>query len=48
MEITNMAAMLVRMRLNQNSCGTSTLQEIMIQYAHQYGPNARLKNANRS
>jgi hypothetical protein len=26
--------MLVRKRLNQNSCGVSTLQQIMIQYAH--------------
>ena len=35
----------VRHHLNQNSCGLMTLQLIMIQYAHQYGPNARFLKA---
>ena len=31
----------VRTFLNQNTCGAATLQVIMIQYAHAYGPIAR-------
>ena len=45
-EIMNCQAMLVRTRLNQKSCGESTLQVTIVQYAHQYGPNARLMNVN--
>ena len=40
--------MLVRSFLNQKSCGMSTLQLIIVQYAHQYGPNARFMNVKRS
>ena len=43
-EITNITGMLVRSFLNQNSCGEITLQVIIVQYAHQYGPVARLMN----
>jgi len=32
--------------LNQNSCGEITLQEIIIQYAQAYGPNALLIKVN--
>src|SRR3954468_19754262 len=35
----------VRIFLNQNSCGDSTLQLIMIQYDQAKGPVARLRNA---
>ncbi len=34
-ERTNTKIMLVRTFLNQKNCGTSTLQLIMVQYAHQ-------------
>ena len=38
--------MLVRAFLNQKTCGESTLHVIIVQYAHQYGPKARLMNVN--
>src|SRR5882757_9481891 len=44
-ESTNVAERLVRIFLNQKSCGETTLQVIIHQYAHQYGPNIRLMNA---
>ena len=34
-DATNMTAMLVRIFLNQKTCGTSTLQELMRAHAHQ-------------
>ncbi len=41
-----MSGMLVRIFLNQKSCGEITLQLTMIQYAQAYWPNARLMKAN--
>src|SRR5690606_1128473 len=45
MESTHEIGMLVRIFLNQKSCGEITLQVIIVQYAHQYGPAIRLANA---
>src|SRR3954469_2505039 len=42
--MTNDAPTLVRIFLNQNSCGMPTLQLTIVQYAHAYGPKARLMN----
>jgi hypothetical protein len=47
-EAMNIHGMLVRALLNQNAWGTSTLHVIIDQYAHQYGPNARLMKQYRS
>src|SRR6266850_1786234 len=47
-EITNRAWMLVRMFLRHNSRGRNALQMIIVQLAHQNGPNARYQNAARS
>src|SRR6267378_5472573 len=47
-EITNSARMLVRMFLRHNSSGRNALQMIIVQLAHQKGPNARYQNAARS
>src|SRR6266576_6912060 len=47
-EITNSAVMLVRIVLTQSSSGRNPLQMIIVQDAHQYGPNARYQNAARS
>src|SRR5436309_9844260 len=47
-EITNSAVMLVRMVLDHSSSGRKPLQMIMVQLAHQYGPNARYQKAARS
>ena len=44
-EMINTKTMFVRHHLNQKTCGEITLQEIIVQYAHQYGPNARFLNA---
>src|SRR6201987_5967515 len=41
----NVATKLVRIFLNQNNCGDTTLQVIIAQYAQAYGPVARFKNA---
>ena len=35
----------VRIFLDQNNCGAIRLQVIIVQYAHQYGPKARLMKA---
>src|ERR1700733_10455257 len=35
-DTTNITGMLVRKRLNQNTCGERTLQEIIVQYAQAY------------
>ena len=45
MEMMKEATRLVRIFLNQKSWGVITLHVIMLQYAHQYGPVARLMNA---
>ncbi len=45
MEMKNVANKLVRSLCDQNNCGVITLQVIILQYAHQYGPVARLMNA---
>ena len=41
-DITNITGMLVRIFLNQNTCGEMTLQLTMIQYDQAMGPKARL------
>jgi len=45
MERMKLTVTLVRSFLDQKSCGLMTLHDIMIQYAHQYWPNARLMKA---
>src|SRR5204862_5315084 len=47
-EMTNSARMLVRMFLRHRSRGRNALQMIIVQLAHQNGPNARYQNAARS
>src|SRR5437868_2476339 len=47
-EMTNMNGTFVRSFFDQKNCGESTLQEIIVQYAHAYGPIARLMNVKRS
>src|SRR2546425_8511904 len=47
-EMTNSARMLVRMFLRHRSSGRNALQMIIVQLAHQEGPNARYQNAARS
>src|SRR3989454_10131397 len=47
-EITKRAWMLVRIFLRHNSSGRNALQMIIVQLAHQKGPNARYQNAARS
>src|SRR2546430_343702 len=47
-EMTNSARMLVRMFLRHRSNGRNALQMIIVQLAHQNGPNARYQNAARS
>src|SRR6266567_251552 len=47
-EMTNSARMLVRMFLRHRSSGRNALQMIIVQLAHQNGPNARYQNAARS
>src|SRR5439155_7982016 len=44
-EITNSARMLVRMVLRHSSSGRNALQMIIVQLAHQNGPNVRYQNA---
>src|SRR6185503_20364554 len=44
----NRMGMLVRAFLDQKTCGLITLQLIMIQYAHAYGPSARFMNVKNS
>ncbi|MNR31304.1 hypothetical protein D3C85_1488080 [compost metagenome] len=44
-EMMNVNNKLLRNFLNHINCGDTTLQVIIDQYAHQYGPAARLKNA---
>ena len=48
MLMMNITHRLVRMRLNQYSCGMIRLQVYIDHAAHQYGPNARFKNRKRS
>src|SRR2546422_4646926 len=47
-EMTNSARMLVRMFLRHRSRGKNALPMIIVQLAHQKGPNARYQNAARS
>jgi hypothetical protein len=47
-ETTNITGMFVRIFLNQKICGERTLQEIIVQYAHAYGPNMRFTKIARS
>ena len=37
-----------RTRRDHSACGATTLQPIIVQYAHAYGPNARLMKTKRS
>ena len=39
---------LLRARRDQNTCGVTTLQKTIVQYAQAYGPNARLMKTNPS
>ena len=39
--IQNITGMLLRARFDQKSCGTTTLQKIIIQKTQAYGPNGR-------
>src|SRR5262245_34843742 len=45
METMKITSGLVRIALFQKTCGEMTLHEIIVQYAHQYGPKARFLNA---
>src|SRR5207245_10773930 len=47
-EITKSARMLVRIVLNHRSWGRNALQMIIVQLAHQNGPQARYQKAARS
>ena len=48
MDMMNTTIRFWRTFLNQNNCGTITLQDIIMTQPHQYGPSARFMKVKRS